>query len=146
MPLAPRVVLCATLLFALPHAAAAQCGGVERWPVKVGSDNAASAISTTPVLTLLHDLISLPRPSLPSDDFTRTAAEREVRTVEGRLRKFKLESGRSGDQDYHLVITVQTFNLTAFKGKTIRLELVGQEDNGSMTSFVVDDFRLLIEQ
>jgi hypothetical protein len=32
-----------------------------------------------------------------------------------------------------------------FKGKTIRIELVGQGDNRSMNSFVVDDFRLLIE-
>lgn len=39
----------------------------------------------------------------------------------------------------------QTFDLTDFRGQTLRIELVATEDNGSITSFVVDDFRIIIE-
>lgn len=39
----------------------------------------------------------------------------------------------------------QAFNLTQFRGQTVRIELVATEDNGSMTSFVVDDFRIIVE-
>ena len=57
------------------------------------------------------------------------------------LQTLKTFSNLQAEPGYHL----QTFNLSAFKGKTIRIELVSQEDNGSMTSFVVDDFMLVIE-
>ena len=33
-----------------------------------------------------------------------------------------------------------------FKGQTIRFELESTEDNGSVTSFVVDDFAIVVEQ
>src|SRR5713101_2033397 len=83
-------VLWFTLL--LPQAAAAQCGGTERWPVKVGSDAGASLVDlATPMPTLIHDLVAIPRPQIPSDDVTRVAEERSVRVVDGRLVKFKLE-------------------------------------------------------
>jgi hypothetical protein len=39
----------------------------------------------------------------------------------------------------------KTFNLTQFKGQTVTLQLVGVEDSGSMTSFLVDDFAIVIE-
>ncbi len=42
--------------------------------------------------------------------------------------------------------TLQTSSLTQFKGRTIRVELVSEEDNGSETSFVVDDVVIVIEQ
>lgn len=102
-------ILAAILLWALlPGPVGAQCGGVERWPVKVGSDAAASQISLTPVPIGLHQLIALPRPQLPSDDTTRLSQERTVYAVDGRLIRFKLESGRTGDRDYHLVISDDT--------------------------------------
>jgi hypothetical protein len=105
MRLLLRLVLSLVLLVC-PRAVAAQCGGQERWPVKVGSDTGAGLIDLTNVTsTFLHDLTALPRPQLPSDDVTRHSDERTVRTRNGRLIKFKLESGRTGDQDYHLVIT-----------------------------------------
>jgi hypothetical protein len=34
---------------------------------------------------------------------------------------------------------LQTFNLTPYRGRTVRLEFVAEENNGSMTSFVLDD-------
>jgi xanthomonalisin len=39
----------------------------------------------------------------------------------------------------------KTFNLTQFKGQTATFQLVGVEDSGSMTSFLVDDFAIVIE-
>jgi hypothetical protein len=87
----------------------AQCGGTERWPVKVGADPGASQVDlANPVPTALHALVNLPRPSIPSDDTTRTASERTVRVVDGRLVKFKKETGKTGDSDFHLVISDDT--------------------------------------
>jgi hypothetical protein len=86
--------------------AAQSCGGVERWAVKGGSDGSAGSINlTSPVTTTVHQLVNLTRPTLPSDDTTRTSAETTVRVVDGRLVKFKLEAGKSGDSDCHMVIT-----------------------------------------
>lgn len=86
-----------------------QCGGVERWAVKMAADPGASQINLTqPVTTSLHDLVRLSRPTLPNDDMTRAAAERIVRRVDGRLVKFKEERGKTGDSDFHLVITDET--------------------------------------
>lgn len=87
----------------------AQCGGEERWWVKMGADAAAVGLaSQTPVATTLPDLVLLPRPALPSDEETRLAEEQEVRTIDAFLVKFKKESGKKGDQDYHLVIADET--------------------------------------
>ncbi len=86
--------------------ATGQCGGEERWWVKMGADAGAVGLaSQAPVSTSLHNLVRLPRPALPSDDETRVAAERQVRTIDAFLVKFKKESGKTGDQDYHLVIS-----------------------------------------
>jgi len=87
---------------------AAQCGGEERWAIKVAADQGAALIDVTPLPTTLSDLVRLTRPSLPSDDITRVPAERAVRVVDGRLLHFKLESGKTGDHDFHLVITDDT--------------------------------------
>ena len=71
-----------------------------------------------PITTQLHELVTLLRPQLPKDDTTRTSAERTVRVVDGRLVKFKLESGRTGDQDYHLVLTDETLQFSQGGGGT----------------------------
>lgn len=85
--------------------AGAQCGGDERWWVKVGADAGAVGLaSQSPTNTSLHDLVLLPRPVLPNDEETRVDAEKAVRTIDAFLVKFKKESGKTGDQDYHLVI------------------------------------------
>lgn len=107
--------LCVTLsVFSPPASLAQQCGGDERWPVKVGSDTGASLVNLVgPVPISIHDLVRVARPQLPSDDTTRLAAERIVYVVDGRLLKFKVESGRTGDQDYHLVVTDDTLQFSA---------------------------------
>jgi len=95
------------------QAAFAQCGGTERWPVKVGADAGATQVDlANPMPTLLHDLVAIPRPSIPSDDVTRVAEEQVVRVIDGHLVKFKLESGKTGDQDYHLVVTDDTLQFS----------------------------------
>jgi kumamolisin len=38
----------------------------------------------------------------------------------------------------------KSFDLTAFKGQTIRIYLLGTEDSSRQTSFVVDDFALIV--
>src|SRR5258705_797398 len=86
----------------------AQCGGEERWALKMGADQGAAQIVVTPVATTFTALVHISRPPLPSDDITRVAAERVVRVVDGRLVQFKLESGKTGDGDFHLVISDDT--------------------------------------
>jgi len=39
----------------------------------------------------------------------------------------------------------KSFNLTAFKGQTVQIFLVGTEDASLQTSFVVDDFALNVQ-
>lgn len=99
---------CAALLFRPVHAQT-QCGGDDRWAVKMAADSGAAQIDLqNPIVTTIHDLVRLSRPTLPSDDFTRTAQERIVRVVDGRLVRFKKETGKTGDSDFHLVITDET--------------------------------------
>lgn len=112
-----KVSICVwAVLGVLPVQTSAQpCGGVDRWAVKVGSDAEANQIDTAnPVTTFLHDLIALTRPQLPpgNDETTRLVQERTVRIVDGRLMRFRLETGRDGDQDYHLVISDDTLQFS----------------------------------
>jgi len=102
------VAFCVVLSFR-PVRAQTQCGGEERWAVKMAADTGAASIDfQNPVATTLHDLVRLPRPTLPSDDVTRTVEEKIVRTVNGRLIRFKKETGKTGDSDFHLVISDAT--------------------------------------
>lgn len=102
------MLVAAAALATFARTAAAQCGGVERWALKVGADQGAAQIDVTPVPTTFSSLVHITRPTLPSDDITRVAAERMVRVVNGRLVQFKLESGKTGDGDFHLVISDDT--------------------------------------
>jgi len=114
--LARGILALGVLLGCWPTLPGAQtpCGGVERWAVKVGADPGITQVDLTALVsTGLHNLISLTRPSpLPTDETTRHALERTVRVVDGRLAGFKLESGRDGDQDFHLVITDDTLQFS----------------------------------
>lgn len=88
------------VIFQLPLSGQ-QCGGTERWPVKVGSDSGAIQVDLShPTAISLHDLVNVQRPQIPSDDTTRVAEETRVYTVVARLLKFKPESGKDGDQDF----------------------------------------------
>ncbi len=90
----------------------AQCGGTERWAVKVGTDPGASNVDLTSRSSMnLLDLIAIPEPQRPPahDNTTRLDAETHVFVVRARLVKFKFEAN---DNDYHLVITDDTLNFT----------------------------------
>jgi hypothetical protein len=92
----------------------AQCGGYDRWAVKVGTDPTASSINLSSVIPLtVADVIGLPRPaSLPANnDGTRLASEKQVYSVVCRLVKFKQEGG-TGDMDYHMVLSDDTLIFT----------------------------------
>jgi len=100
----------AAIGFASRAAAQAPCGGVERWAVKVAADPAAAQINATPQPTTLHELVRLQRPGAQetAGDVARAAAERQVYVVDAFLVRFKKETGKTGDQDYHLVISDET--------------------------------------
>ena len=100
-------------LTAAPQLLRGQCGGEERWPVKVGSDSRASQLNSNPVVIDLHSISTLARPELPADNQTRLDQETTIYVLDGRLRKFKPETGKTGDGDYHLVITDDTLQFSA---------------------------------
>ena len=100
------IVVAAAFLSAISSAARGQCGGEQRWPVKMAADTAAGTMDLlTLVQTPLHTLAGLDRPNLPNDDLTRRPEERTVRVLDAHLIKFKKETGKTGDLDYHLVIS-----------------------------------------
>src|SRR5262245_9973365 len=87
------------------------CGGFERWAVKVGSDPGITLVDfNNPVTATLHDLVNLPQPTMPAqgDNTTRTSLEHTVRVVDARLVQVKVEAGKDGDNDFHLVISDDT--------------------------------------
>lgn len=89
-----------------------QCGGIERWPVKVGTDPQASHIDTShPIETTIVKLNTLePHRDVveDNDEFSRMPEEMTVYKISGFLSFFRKESGSHGDQDYHLVIADRT--------------------------------------
>ena len=74
--------------------------GVERWPVKTGTDANAGSINTKPQTTTIAALGAIPAPNtLPQS--TRVAPVEETEySVGAFLNEYKLES----DGDYHLVL------------------------------------------
>lgn len=111
----------------MPRSVLAQtCGGIERWAVKVGSDPLATSIDLNPISTTVFDLVRLQRPTLPSDNVTRTSSELSVRTVDARLVQFKHEGGKSGDSDFHLVMSDDTlqFSTTSVSEHSFIAEVV----------------------
>jgi hypothetical protein len=90
----------------------AQCGGIERWAVKVGADPGASDVVLTNQIPMrVTDLVGLPEPHrLPAgDNTTRLNEETHVYVITGHLIEFKFET----DNDYHMIITDDTLNFTA---------------------------------
>lgn len=105
-PLLALVSFFAALVLRYPLPVNAQCGGTERWPVKVGTDSGANRVDlSNPKSISIDSLIHISEPQRPNDDVTRLDEETHVYAVIGRLVKFRLESGRTGDRDYHLVVT-----------------------------------------
>ena len=109
-----RVIGLLLVALVLPRFAVAQCGGQERWAVKVGSDRDAALVNVnSPLTKTLHELISIPRPSVPTDDVTRAPQERTVYVVDARLVKFRAETGKTGDLDFHMVISDETLQFSS---------------------------------
>ena len=87
-----------------PEAIAQRCGK-ERWSVKTGTDSGAAQVGVAnPQPANISDLIALQPPDpLPAD--TRfDPTENTVFVVNATLTDYRLESGRTGDSDYHLVL------------------------------------------
>jgi hypothetical protein len=79
--------------------------GVERWSVKTGVDSDSIHVDlSNPQAASIAELTALQQPSpLPKD--TRFApTENTVFVVNATLTDYKLESGATGDSDYHLVL------------------------------------------
>lgn len=82
----------------------AKCG-VERWPIKTGADAGAQQIDlANPKPTTIAELVQLqpPQPIPPNQRVAPT--ETTVWVVNATLTDYKHESGRTGDNDYHLVL------------------------------------------
>jgi hypothetical protein len=92
------------IAFSTPFQAQQRCG-VERWSVKTGTDaDSASVNLASPQTTTIAQLIALtpPNPIPPNNRFGPT--ESTVFVVNATLTDFKMEGGRTGDSDYHLVL------------------------------------------
>lgn len=89
----------------LPPTVFGQRCGVERWSVKTGTDNDAGNIDlANPQQTTIANLIELPAPSPIPKDHRVNPTETTLFVVNATLTDFKLETGKTGDSDYHLVL------------------------------------------
>jgi len=92
-------------------ALAAQCGGSERWPVKVASDPEAKDIDASHVIDIsVADLNEVTPTDViaGNDEFDRMEVEKKVYRVSGFLALYKMEP----DGDYHLAVTDETARVT----------------------------------
>ncbi len=84
---------------------ASGCGhhcGTERWEIKTLDDGEASQVDMTPEEKSVSQLTSLTAPGQLGD--TRSAAEKKTYKVKALLAGWKIEGGRKGDTDFHLVL------------------------------------------
>lgn len=75
------------------------CGGIERWDVKVLSDAEADEINTEPIETTVSELRSFDTKKIPGDD-SRQGYEFYTYTVECKIAFYI----READSDYHVVL------------------------------------------
>jgi hypothetical protein len=89
------------LVSGFTSAACARCG-VERWPVKTGTDSDAGQVSTAAQATTITALTQLPPPADPDLKQNSRFAPTELQTfrASGTLKVIKRET----DEDYHLII------------------------------------------
>ena len=79
--------------------------GKERWSVKTGTDSGAGQVNlANPQPANLVDLIALAAPSPLPTDTRFSPTENTVFVVNATLTDYKIESGATGDSDYHLVL------------------------------------------
>jgi hypothetical protein len=99
----PRTIACAAaVLFVCVRGAAAQCGGTERWPVKVGADPDGNLVNlTAPIPTAsLHQRRGFRRQfhSLSTTSTTNTMQNTTVRT-----NAFRTMTGHGFRETWHKV-------------------------------------------
>lgn len=70
-----------------------------------------------------------------------TLAVRLLATNGTILKTLRTYSNLQERDDYRL----ESFDLSEFRGRTVRIEFVGREDNGSVTSFVIDDVAVVVQ-
>src|SRR5260370_19966365 len=88
--------------------------GVERWAIKTGTDSAAAGMDLqNPQSTTLQTLVQIQAPdTIPPDDRV-SGPETTLWQINATLTAFKFEDNpKSGDSDYHLVLTDQDSGLT----------------------------------
>jgi hypothetical protein len=79
--------------------------GIERWSVKTGTDSGAGLVNlANPQPANIVDLIALAAPSPLPTDTRFSPTENTVFVVNATLTDYKIESGATGDSDYHLVL------------------------------------------
>jgi hypothetical protein len=78
---------------------------VERWSVKTGTDADVQQVDlSNPKPARIADLVQLPAPDPIPPNNRVSPAETTVWVVNATLTDYKHETGRSGDNDYHLVL------------------------------------------
>lgn len=75
--------------------------GVERWPVKTGTDADVAKVKLSPAPTTIAHMVSLQAPINPSNTNRVAPTEMTNFTINANLTGFKAE----GDNDYHLVVS-----------------------------------------
>jgi len=148
--------LCIVVLVFLPGRAFAQCGG-ERWPVKIGADPDATLVNLSSTradnAAIVLQQLSIPATAASANlsfwrhiDTTETTSTTAYDTLKVQIRNssgvvlatLATYSNLNAGAGY----TQSSFDLSAYKGQTIQIYLVGTEDSSLKTSFVVDDFVL----
>jgi len=93
--------LCVVLLMLLPTRTLAQCG-VERWPVKTGTDPDAGLVNLTSINpTTIVNLTGITAPASLPDNNRVQPTETTVWVINATLTKYVL----AFDSDYHMVLT-----------------------------------------
>ena len=83
----------------------AQRCGIERWSVKTGTDPDSGHVDlSNPQTANIAELITRQPPSPLPKDSRFAPTEETVFVVNATLTDFKLETGATGDSDYHLVL------------------------------------------
>ncbi len=114
----------ATVLAALSINSLGQCG-VERWPVKTGTDADSKLVSLNSVTpTTIANLAALPAPSNKPNNNRVQPTETTLFVLNATLTEFKLED----DSDYHLVLSDPA-------GKTMIVEIPSPNCVGSGSPF-----------
>ena len=97
----------------LPGRAMAQCG-VERWPVKTGTDQDAGLVNlSSPTASTVASLSGRPAPNPIPDNRRAQPTETTLFVVNATLTKYVL----AYDSDYHMVLTDST-------GRTMIAEII----------------------